>query len=127
MFLWELGAACRTVRNEETAAAAAIPRETVNEAAGTDKRKGRKRHLTGIKGLGSKKMDLSQHMHNLTEKQHLAFSLKFEYELGLAEIASRMEVDRKTAYEHIEAANRKIAQVSSSEKSKEHRAKSEDK
>jgi DNA-directed RNA polymerase specialized sigma24 family protein len=65
-----------------------------------------------------RKADLSRYMHNLTEKQRLAFSLKYEYQLGLAEIASRMGLDRKTAYEHIEAANRKIKQAYSGEKRK---------
>ena len=57
-------------------------------------------------------------MDNLTEKQRLAFSLKCEYRLGLTEIASRMGLNRKTAYEHIEAAQRKIDQVHSNEKHK---------
>jgi predicted DNA-binding protein YlxM (UPF0122 family) len=59
----------------------------------------------------------------LTEKQHMAFSLKFEYGLGLAEIASRMGLDRKTAYEHIKSAGRKIDQGLSSDKRKARRAK----
>ncbi len=62
----------------------------------------------------------------VTEKQQLAFSLKFEYALGLAEIATRMGLDRKTAYEHIEAAKRKMDQARSNEKSKARRPKSED-
>jgi predicted DNA-binding protein YlxM (UPF0122 family) len=65
-------------------------------------------------------------MDNLTEKQHLAFSLRFEYGLGLAEVASRMGVDRKTAYEHIEAAKRKVNHARSKEKSKTHHAKRQD-
>ena len=126
VFLWQLGAACRTVRNEETAAAGAIP-----QAAGggqteePNNRKDSKRPLKGVDGL-VRKADFSQYMHNLTEKQQLAFSLKFEYELGLAEIASRMGLDRKTAYEHIEAAKRRIDQARSNEKSKARRPKSED-
>jgi hypothetical protein len=80
--------------------------------------KSSKRPLRGVEGLAQKAIDLSRYMDNLTEKQRLAFSLKFEYELGLAEIASRMEVDRKTAYEHIDAAQRKIDQTQSNEKHK---------
>jgi DNA-binding CsgD family transcriptional regulator len=79
-----------------------------------------------LKGLG-RKNDLSQYseyMHNLTEKQHQAFSLKYEYELSLTDIAIRMGIDRKTAYEHIDAAKRKIDQARSSERRKAHRAKS---
>jgi DNA-directed RNA polymerase specialized sigma24 family protein len=78
------------------------------------------------KGLGPKKTDLSHYTDRLTEKQRQAFSLKYEYELGLAEIASRMGLDRKTAYEHIEAAKRKIDQARSSEKRKAHRLTRED-
>jgi len=59
----------------------------------------------------------------LTDKQQLAFSLKHEYGLGLAKIAERMEIDRKTAYEHLEAASRKIDQGSSNERHKSRRAK----
>jgi len=126
-FLWELGAAIETVQNEETAAAGAIPAETVRgQTQGPNKRKGSKRRLKGVEGLGPKKTDLSEYMHNLTEKQRLALSLKYEYELGPTETASRMGVDRKTAYGHIEAAERKIAQMRSSEKRKAQRAKSTD-
>jgi len=80
-------------------------------------RKGSKRGLKGVEGLVHK-TDLSRYKHGLTEKQQLAFSLKYEYGLKLSEIASRMELDRKTAYEHIKAATRKIDQVRSSEKRK---------
>jgi DNA-directed RNA polymerase specialized sigma24 family protein len=118
-----LGAVIETVRNEEIVAAGTIPPRTGNgQTDEPNRRKDSKRPLKGIDGL-IRKADLSQYMHNLTEKQQLAFSLKFEYELGLAEIASRMGLNRKTAYEHIEAANRKIAQARSKEKSKAHRPK----
>ena len=120
VFLWDVAAAIERVRNEEIATAGAIPAEVVG---GPSKRKDSKQRAKGVEGL-VRKADLSRYMHNLTEKQQLAFSLKYEYELGLAEIASRMELDRKTAYEHIEAAKRKIDQARSSEKGKGHRAKS---
>lgn len=126
-FLWDLAAAIETVRNEEIAAAGAIP--TVTAEAQTEEqnqRKGSKPGLKGIEGLGPKKTDLSSYMDNLTEKQQLAFSLKFEYGLGIAEIASRMGINHKTAYEHIEAAHNKINQARSNEKRKDHRFKSED-
>jgi predicted DNA-binding protein (UPF0251 family) len=127
VFLWNLGEVVERVRNEEIAAAGAIPAATIGgQTEEPSKQKGSKSLLKGIDGLGPKKTDFSQYMHNLTEKQQLAFSLKFEYELGLAEIASRMGLDRKTAYEHIEAAKRKINQARSNEKSKAHRTKSED-
>jgi len=81
----------------------------------TPKVKKPKHWLKGTQGLGGK-TDLSRYFHSLTEKQQLAASLKFEYELGLTEIASRMGIDRKTAAEHIHAAERKINQSRSNEK-----------
>jgi DNA-directed RNA polymerase specialized sigma24 family protein len=127
VFLWALETAIEKVWNEEIAAAGAIPAEPIGvQIRQPNKRKSPVHHLKGIEGLTSKH-DLSrysQYMDNLTEKQQLAFSLKFEYELGLAQIASRMGIDRKTADEHIKAANKKISQNRSSEKRKVHRAKS---
>ena len=123
VFLWELGAAIEAVRNGEIAAAGAIPEIANRQTREQNERKGSKHRLKGVKGL-VRKADLSRYMHNLTEKQQLAFSLKYEYGLGLAEIASRMDLDRKTAYEHIEAARRKIDQARSSAKRKAHRARS---
>ena len=122
VFFRELGSAIIRVRNEEVAAAGAIPAEAAGEPSkGKDSKEGPK----GIEGL-VRKSDLSQYINNLTEKQRLAFSLKYEYELGLADIASRMGLDRKTVYEHIEAANRKINQDRSNEKSRGNRSKSTD-
>ena len=127
VFLWELEKAIEMVRNEETAAAGAIPPSTGGgQTQEQIKPKGSKGLLKGIEGLGPKKTDLSQYTHNLTEKQQLAFSLKFEYELGLAEIASRMGLNHKTVYEHIAAAERKMQQARSNEKRKAHRTKTED-
>ena len=126
-FLWALGGAIETVRNEEIAAAGAIP--AVMTGPQTEKqyeRRASKPEFKGMEGLGPKKIDLSRYMDSLTEKQQLAFSLKFEYELGLAEIASRMGINHKTAYEHIEAARNKIDQARSNEKRKAHRATNED-
>jgi DNA-binding CsgD family transcriptional regulator len=121
-FLWELGAAVETVRNEEIAAAGVLP----TEMAGGQGRQVNKPNfwLKGAEGL-VRKSDLSKYMHNLTEKQQLAFSLKYEYGLGLAEIASRMGLNHKTVYEHIKAAESKIEQVHSSEKRKTQRAKNQ--
>jgi len=127
IFRWELSAAIETVRNEEIAAAGAIPAQSVDkQTEESNKRKASKEPLRGkgAEGLVAK-TDLSQYKHNLTDKQTLAFSLKYEHGLGLSEIALRMDLDRKTAHEHIEAANRKIAQVRSKEKAKTHRAKRE--
>ncbi|MGA8222512.1 MAG: sigma factor-like helix-turn-helix DNA-binding protein [Candidatus Acidiferrales bacterium] len=85
-----------------------------------------KRRLKGLEGLGPKETDLSRYakyMDNLTEKQRLAFSMKFEYGLGLTQIASRMGIDRKTADEHIKAAQKKVEQARSNEKREARRSK----
>jgi len=76
-----------------------------------------KHWLKGTQGL-ARKADLSRYMQGLTEKQQLAASLKWEYLLGLGEIASRMGIDRKTAFEHIHAAKRKMEEGFSNEKHK---------
>jgi hypothetical protein len=120
VFLWKLGAEIETVRNEEIAAAGAIPAEPVS----AERRERKSRQPKGFEGLPQKELDLSRYMVNLTEKQRAAFSLKYEYGLGLEEIASRMNLNRKTAYEHIEAANKKVGQLRSKEKRQANRAKS---
>jgi hypothetical protein len=122
VFLWELAAAFERVRNEETAAAGAISAETI-DGGQTGRPKKPKHWLKGTEGLNPK-ADLSQYKQGLTEKQELAFSLKYEYQVGPAELAARMGIDRKTAHEHIEAADRKIKQLHSGEKRKANRAKS---
>lgn len=81
-----------------------------------------KHWLKGTQGL-TRKADLSQYKQGLTERQELAFSLKWEYGLGLTEIASRMGIDRKTAHEHIEAAKKKMEEALSNEKGTVNRAK----
>jgi hypothetical protein len=117
VFLWKLGAEIETVRNEEIAAAGAIPPPTITvQAPESDRRKGSKREFKGTEGLGRKVSDLSRYMDGLTEKQQLALSLRLEYRLGLGEIASRMGIDRKTAYGHFMAARKKIDQIVSNEK-----------
>jgi hypothetical protein len=88
VFLWQLGTAIETVRNQEVAAAGAIPADTANEQTKEAKKRKGSEPPKGTEGL-VRKADLSQYMHNLTERQQLAFSLKYEYELGLEEIASR--------------------------------------
>ena len=93
------------------------------QVRGPNDQEASKRRVKGVEGLGPKAIDLSKYMDNLTEKQRLAFSLKFEYELGLGEIALRMGINRKTADEHIKAAQKKFEQARSSEKRKARRAK----
>src|SRR5487761_33805 len=82
-----------------------------------------KHWLKGTKGLGPKKADCSQYMANLTEKQQLAFSLRLEYRRRLAEVASRMGRDRKTACEHIATASRKINEAVSADRRRANRSK----
>ena len=118
LFLWALEAAVERVRNEELAAAGAIPAEPVS----TEKGKAKARPK-GFDGLGPKKANLSRYMDGLTEKQREVFSLKYEYSLPVTEIASRLGIDRSTVYEHIEAADKKIREAGSNEKSKANRAK----
>ena len=122
MFLWELRAASETVRNEEIASAGAIPTQAIGGGQSGEPKKP-KHWLKGFEGLGPKVSDLSQYMHLLTDKQQMAFSLKYEYELGPTEIASRMGIDRKTVSEHLDAADKKIKQAYSSERRKAIRAK----
>lgn len=121
VFRWDLAAAVERARNEETAAAGAIPAEGAGGQT-EESSKAPKHWLKGVEGL-KRKADYSRFMRNLTDKQQLAFSLKYEYELKLTEIASRMGVDRKTAYGHIQAANMKIDWNQSAEKRKANRAK----
>jgi DNA-binding CsgD family transcriptional regulator len=122
VFLWELEAAIKRVRNEETAAAGATPALMLGGGQAREPKKS-KYWLKGVEGL-QRKADLSRYMQGLTDKQQMAASLNWEYGLGLTEIASRMGIDRKTADEHIKAAERKINQARSSEKRKAHRTKS---
>jgi hypothetical protein len=120
VFLRQLRTTIETVRNEELAKAGAIPTGPMN----VDGIESKTRQRLGFEGLSQKELDLSRYMDNLTEKQRTAFSLRHEYRLGLTEVASRMGLDRKTAYEHIQAASRRIDQVRSNEKRQKNRAKS---
>jgi hypothetical protein len=83
-----------------------------------------KRSFKGTEGLGHKKADLSKYTAEMTDKQRLAFSLKYEYALRLTAIASRMGIDRTTAREHLDAANRKLEHNRAFEKRKTNRSKS---
>lgn len=124
VFLWALASAIETVQNEETAAAGAIHCETpFREPDISNDRNSSSRRPKGTEGLVKKKSDLSKYMDGLTEKQQLAFSLKYEYELGLTEIASRMRINHKTADEHIKAASKKIQEARSGEKRRVHQSK----
>jgi RNA polymerase sigma factor (sigma-70 family) len=124
VLLWALVAAIETVRNEETAAAGAIHSDpALREANIPNNRNRSSRRPKGTEGLVQKKSNLSQYVDGLTEKQQMAISLKYEYELGLEEIASRMGTTRKTAYEHIQAASKKIEQTRSTEKRRAHGSK----
>jgi len=110
VFRRKLRADVEVIRNEETATAGAMPIEIVNPQV----EKSTPNHwLKGFEGLGRKTADLSRYTETLTEKQRMAFSLRYEYELGPAEVASRMGLDRKTVYEHLQAATRRIEQFRS--------------
>lgn len=65
---------------------------------------------TVTRKLPPKTSDLSEYFDQakLTDKQREAISLKFEYDLPVAEIARRLGIGRKTVDEHIEAAKKKI-------------------
>lgn len=76
----------------------------------------------GFEGLGPKRNNLSQYMNGLSEKQKMAVSLKYEYELTVVEVASRMELARKTVYGHLDAAKRTMEQDCSNQKRKAQRA-----
>lgn len=115
ILLWQLSAAIERVRNEETAAAGAIPAPNTGIEQ-TTKSKKEKYWLKGFEGLGPKVADLSDYTHILTEKQQMAFSLKNEWGLKSGEVASRMGIDRSTMYEHLAAANKKINEAFSSER-----------
>ncbi len=62
--------------------------------------------------LPAKKRDFSNWIDNtsLTNKQRAVFSMRFEYEIPVAEIARRLGLHRKTIYEHLAVANKKIDQ-----------------
>jgi predicted DNA-binding protein (UPF0251 family) len=121
-FLLQLGNVIETVRNEEVAAAGAMLVGTLSGQA-RETKKVPKHWLKGFEGLGPKVADLSRYTHVLTEKQQIAFSLKGEYGLKLAEVASRMGLDRKTAYEHLKAADKKINEAYSNDRRKARSAK----
>jgi hypothetical protein len=124
VFLGVLVVAIEKVRNE-IAAAAAFPSSIVfARTSEPESRTRAKPQPVGTEGLGQKKADLSQYMLDMTDKQRLAFSLKYEYELRLTEIASRMRIDRTTAREHLDAANRRLEQNRAFEKRKANRSKS---
>jgi DNA-binding CsgD family transcriptional regulator len=61
-------------------------------------------------GLGKKLEDQANYYATagLTTKQQAAYSLRREYGRSIAEVARRMGIDRKTVYDHVLAADRKI-------------------
>lgn len=74
--------------------------------------------------LAAKTTDLSKYLEGagLTDRQRECFSLKFEYELTVSEIASRLGISRKTVDEHIAAAQRRIGWSQINERKKASRA-----
>jgi len=67
----------------------------------------------GLKGLGPKKNDLSRYLDSakLTDIQRDCLSMKFEYDLSLAEIARRLHKHHSTVQYHITRATKKIEQA----------------
>jgi DNA-directed RNA polymerase specialized sigma24 family protein len=117
MLLGLLREAIQTVHDEEIAAAGALPAEKAGERT-EESVKTPKHWLKGFEGL-RKQRDLSQYdqyMDGLTEKQRMALSLRLEYGCRPAEIAIRMGISRKTAWEHLQAAQAKIDQLRSNDK-----------
>lgn len=102
-------------------AAGTIPTSNMSTQESKESKKP-KHWLRGIEGL-VKKADFSRYMHGLTDKQQLAFSLKYEFQVQPSEIASRMGIDRKTAAEHIDLANKKVREARSNERRNANRAK----
>ncbi len=64
--------------------------------------------LKGFAGLGKKKHDLHLESAKLTDRQHDCLSMKLEYELPVTQIASRLNIDRKTIDEHLKAAHKRL-------------------
>ena len=64
-----------------------------------------------FEGLGQKKTDLARYFDDadLTERQRQCCSMKYEYELRASEIARRLDLNRKTVEEHLDAGHRRLA------------------
>lgn len=73
-------------------------------------KKAGKKYPKGFDGLQAKNVDMSGYFAqvDLTKKQLECYSLRNEYDLPLAEVAGRLSINRKTAYEHIHEAEKKI-------------------
>lgn len=112
----EIQALCRKVIDQQ------LPRLKRRWSAAISAKKS-SHYLKGKAGL-ERKADLSQYMQGMTDKQQLAFSLKYEYGLRPTEIARRMGIDRTTVNEHLDAANRNLNQNRSFEKRKANLSKS---
>jgi DNA-directed RNA polymerase specialized sigma24 family protein len=125
VFLSRLAGEIATARNEETAAAGAVANTIAQSESSAGKRRSTKPQPKEFEGL-RKQRDLSQYdqyMDGLTEKQRMALSLRLEYGCRPAEIAVRMGISRKTAWEHFQAAQAKIDRLRSNDKRKAQRSK----
>lgn len=73
---------------------------------------GRKRQPKGFEGLGKKRNDMSKYtdLAKLTDMQQDCFSLKFEHDLRVTEIARRLGKHHSTVQYHIIKAKEKIDQ-----------------
>jgi DNA-binding CsgD family transcriptional regulator len=85
-------------------------RVNLDEKAIASAGRARKQYPKGFDALQEKYADMSGYtaLVGLTPRQRECYSLRKEYNLPLAEVAARLGIHRKTAYEHINAAEKKI-------------------
>ena len=92
----------------------ATPFQGITEAGRAEnpisRKKAAKKYPNGFDGLQRKYVDMSGYLAqaDLTDRQRQCFSLRKEYDLSLEEVAGRLRIDRKTAYEHIHDAEKKL-------------------
>jgi DNA-binding CsgD family transcriptional regulator len=102
----------RSERKEQTPEALAV--DALPQLEPTEKgmptKKVRKKYPRGFNGLQGKHADMSGYLAlvDLTPRQRECYSLRKEYNLPLTEVAARLGIDRKTAYEHINQAEKRM-------------------
>lgn len=84
--------------------------EYIRAKVGTEPKE--RRTVRKMVALPAKKIDLSNYIDNasLTDRQKEVFSLSCEYGIPVAGIARRLGLHRKTIYEYLAVANKKIEQ-----------------
>jgi len=105
--LWLRGEAWKKAVEQLARAAVNRLEKWLGEKPDTTKRR---RQPKGFEGLGQKRTDFSMYIAGarLTDKQRDCFSMKYEYGLGVAEIARRLEKHHSSVQYHLEAAKRKM-------------------